>query len=106
MLAAIQSLIDDLGGKANITGAQSLLLDNIRSKLIVLFQIGKFVDREADLINEKGELVSCLNRNFLAFSEGLRRDLEALARMAGKASSDVPDLGKYIEAKYATKGKS
>ena len=56
--------------------------------------------------NEKGELVSCLNRNFLAFSEGLRRDLEALARMAGKASSDEPDLGKYIEAKYTTKGKS
>ena len=74
----ITNLIDDLGGADTLTAAQSLILDNIRSKLIVLFQIGKFVEGQESIINTDGELLPCLGRNYTAYSESLRRDLEAL----------------------------
>ena len=40
--AVIDNLVQDCGGPENVSTAQSLLIDNIRSKLIVLFQISKF----------------------------------------------------------------
>jgi hypothetical protein len=71
-------LVDDLGGSAELTSAQLLLIDNIRSKLIVLFQISKYVDEQECIINEKGELLPCLGKNYITFTEALRRALEAL----------------------------
>jgi hypothetical protein len=74
----MQGLVDDLGGSAELTSAQLLLIDNIRSKLIVLFQISKYVDEQECIINEKGELLPCLGKNYITFTEALRRALEAL----------------------------
>lgn len=85
LAAVIQGLVDDLGGHANITNTQRLLLENIKAKLIVLFQIGQYVDRQTTIVNPKGELLPCLNRNFTTYSEALRRDLEALSAMGKKS---------------------
>ena len=76
--AIIQGLVEDLGGQSDLTSAQQLILDNIRSKLIVLLQIGKYVERQDSIINKAGELLPCLGRNYTTYSESLRRDLEAL----------------------------
>ena len=76
--AIIDSLMDDLGGHESITAAQRLILDNIKSKLIVILQIGKYVDQQPSIINSVGELIPCLSRNYTAYAEGLRRDLESL----------------------------
>lgn len=83
----IKNLIDDLGGAKNISAPQSLLLDNIRSKLIVLFQISQYVDNQETIINKDGDLVSCLGKNFTTYSESLRRDLEALYSIKRKSGS-------------------
>jgi hypothetical protein len=80
----IRGLIDDLGGAGDLSAAQCLLLDNIKSKLIVLFQIGYYVDRLDSIITDQGELIPCLGRNYTTYSESLRRDLEALFAMKRK----------------------
>lgn len=78
LATVMQRLVQDLGGAPEISAPQALLLDNIRSKLIVLFQISKYVDGQASIINETGELLPCLGRNYTVYTESLRRDLEAL----------------------------
>ena len=85
--AVIKGLVDDLGGNAVLTSAQRLLLENIRSKLIVIMQISKFTDMQTSLINSDGELLPCLGRNYTTYSESLRRDLEALFSVKRKAGS-------------------
>lgn len=61
--AILDGLVDDLGGQGAISNAQRLCLENMRTKLIVLLQIGKFVDRQESIINTSGELIPCLSRS-------------------------------------------
>ena len=96
----MKGLVDDLGGQGNLTAPQSLLLDNIRSKLVVIFQISQYVDRKDSIINEDGELIACLGRNFTTYSESLRRDLEALYSVKRKSGSlNYNDVIKQLEVK-------
>ena len=96
----INGLIGDLGGNTNITSAQRLLLENIRSKLIVVMQISKYADRQISLINSDGELLPVLGKNFTAYSESLRRDLESLFSVKRKAGSlSYEKAMKQLEAK-------
>lgn len=91
-LAAIMTdLIVDLGGAAVLTAPQRLLLENIRSKLIVLFQISKYISRQESIISPAGELLPCLGRNYTTYSEALRRDLEALFALKRKPASKSYD---------------
>lgn len=76
--SVMQGLKNELGGESVITPPQRLLLNNIRSKLIVLFQISAYVDKQDSIINDQGELLPCLGRNYTVYSESLRRDLEIL----------------------------
>jgi hypothetical protein len=86
LASIMEALIEDLGGAADITAAQRLLLENIRSKLIVLLQISKYVDLQENIINSKGELLPCLGRGYTTYSESLRRDLEALFSIKRKST--------------------
>ena len=98
--AIVNGLIFDLGGKSPLSAAQNLLLQNIRSKLIVLLQISKFADQQVSLINSEGELLPCLGRNYTTYSESLRRDLEALFSVKRKAGSlNYDQVIKQLEAK-------
>jgi len=74
----IQELVTDLGGQEALTAAQTLLLDNIRSKLIVVLQISKYVQSQESIITDGGEPLPCLGRNYTTYAESLRRDLETL----------------------------
>jgi len=94
-----KALIEDLGGADNMTAGQCLLLDRVREKLIVLWQIGKFVDdRQGSVLDENGALLPCLGRNYVSYSEALRRDVQELYNQACKKPSKVPTLKDIIEA--------
>jgi hypothetical protein len=95
LAAALQNLVTDIG--PNLSAGQCLLLDRIREKLIVLMQIGKYADQQLSLINEKGELLPCLGRNYTSFSEALRRDVEAIYNLATKKPSRIPSIREIVE---------
>lgn len=92
----MNALTEDLGGNDRLTAGQRLLLDNIKSKVIVLLCIGKYIDSQESPINDKGELLSCLSSNYLAFSNSLRLDLIALYGMASKKPSKIPTIEEII----------
>ena len=92
----MDALIEDLGGNDRVTAGQRLLLDNIKSKVITLLCIGKFIDSQESPINEKGELLSCLSSNYLAFSNSLRLDLIALYGMTPKKGVKIPTIEEII----------
>ena len=75
---AINGIIEDLGGIENISNAQRLILDGVKGKLIVLFQVGKYVDKTESLVDENGALLTCLSRSYVQYTESIRRDMEAL----------------------------
>lgn len=82
--AVVQGLIDDLGGPENVSTAQNIIIGNIKSKLMILFQISDYADKNGDVIDKKtGTLMPCLGRNYISYSEALRRDLEALQKFSG-----------------------
>ena len=98
LYAVMKSLVDDLGGPEAISASQKLLLDSIKSKLIVLLCISQYIEKQDSLISASGELLPCLGRNFTTYSESLRRDLEALAALAGKKGK--VDLNEYLAGAY------
>ena len=97
MARIMKALVDDLGGHEAVTAAQQLLLDNIRSKLIVLLSIGKFIDCQELIISPSGELLPCLGRNYTAYSEALRRDLVVLKAL-GKGNPKIQPYEKILKA--------
>lgn len=92
----MRNLRDDLG--PDISEGQNILLNRIAEKLRVLMSIGQFIDLRLSLINRKGELLPCLGRNYLAFSESVRRDLEAAYLMSkGKKRLDYQKVMGVLE---------
>lgn len=71
-------IAEDLGGVANLNMKQTLLLDRVIEKLIVLERVGAWSVDQERIVNEKGELLPALGKNYLAFSNALRLDLLAL----------------------------
>jgi hypothetical protein len=70
----------------------SILIDSaVRPKLIVLFQIGNWVNRQAEdkIVDKAGKVPDVLSRVYLAYTNSLRRDLESLSNMAKEAGSNV-----------------
>ena len=80
----LRNLVLDVGPE--LSTGQCLILDRVREKLIVLMQIGAYVDLQESIINDKGDLIGCLGRGYTSFSEALRRDLEALYGTGKKTS--------------------
>jgi hypothetical protein len=99
LVTVMKGLVNDLGGADSISAAQSLLLDSVRSKLIVLFQISHYVDHQETIFSDKGELIPCLGRNYTTYAESLRRDLEVLFSVKRK-----PTLLSYDKALKVLEG--
>jgi hypothetical protein len=76
--AIMEDIRADLGQEHKISGAQRLLLDGIRSKIIVLLQISSYVDKQPSIVNDKGEVISCLSNTYRQYTDSLRKDLQAL----------------------------
>ena len=92
----MDGLTADLGGQPTVM--QQLGLSNIRTKLIVLFQISKWIDKQESLIGPDQDLIPVLRRSYLQYSNSLRQDLESLAKLAGQ--KQAPSLDEYVDAKY------
>ena len=95
--AVMDSLIDDLGGHENLTAGQRLLLDTIQSKLIVILQVGKYVDEQSELIKD-GQLIPVLGKNYLAYLNSLRLALDQLYKDNHKNKGKIPTIKEIIEA--------
>ena len=79
----------------NLTAGQRLLLDTIQSKLIVVLQIGKYVDEQPELIKD-GQLISVLGKNYLAYMNSLRLTLDQLYKVNHKSKGKVPSIKEII----------
>ncbi len=97
LAAVLQELVQDVG--PDLSAGQCLILDRIREKLIVLMQIGAYVDRQESILNDKGEILPCLGKNYTTYAESLRRDLEALYKTVKK-----PTAVSYEKALKAIEG--
>lgn len=93
----IQGIVDDLGGPEGLTASQRLLLDGIRSKLVVILQVGKYADEQKSLIDPDGQVLACLRSTFLSYQESLRRDLECLHGLDRRQKKPGPSLAEWIK---------
>ena len=101
--ATMDDLISDLGGHENLTSDQRIILDSVRSLLIVLRRIGEYVDRQESIIKD-GQLLPVLGKNYLGYLNSLRLTLDQLFKDRGKHQKG-PDLKDYINAKYGDDSK-
>lgn len=74
----MDGLIEDLGGKDQITAKEERLLDFLRAKIIVVLRISTYVDKQKSVITDEGELIPALGKNLLAWIEAAERTLERL----------------------------
>jgi len=97
-LRAIENgLIEDLGGLENISTGQKLILGRIREKIRIMKCIGDYVDKQPNIVQKDGEILPCLGKNYVTYSESLRRDLQFIYELANKKPSKIPDLDDYIK---------
>ena len=93
----IDGIIQDKGGADQLTAGDQILLSNVRSKIIFLLEISRYVDQLDDIITPDGDLPPVLGRHFNNFSESLRRDLQYLyASVPAKGSMRVPSIQEII----------
>jgi len=103
--AVMDALIDDLGGHDNLNAGQRLLLDTIQSKLIVVLQIGKYVDEQAEIIKD-GQLLPVLGKNYLAYLNSLRLALDQLYKGNHQGKNKAPTLEEVCAKYEVTHGKT
>ena len=105
LASVMDQIVVDLGGAKEITAAMRIILGNVRSKLIILWQLSDYLDRQVSLVREEDqEALPCL-KMYMSASESLRRDLDKLTEMARKKPANAPDLRSYLEANYSDEGK-
>ena len=76
LTACRQGLINDLGGEENLSTAQAILIDRIISKLGCVRCIEEHTREGSVMVNQ--ELAPALKSSYLAFSNSIRLDLQAL----------------------------
>jgi hypothetical protein len=88
--AAIDSLMDHYGGPEAISSPMQITIDaGIRPKLIVLTQISRWVNKQSEIVDAQGNVPDVLSRVYIAYTNSLMRDLQALSNMAKEAGSNV-----------------
>jgi DNA-binding transcriptional ArsR family regulator len=99
--AVMSALVQELGGSAALTAAQQLIIGQLREKLVALSAISQHLDRQAALIGEDGLLVPALRRSHLAYSNSIRRDLEALHGLRDGKKRAPASLADYLKQRGA-----
>ena len=99
LYAVVSAVTDDLGGPASLNAGQQVLIASLRGKLIVLFQISDYLDRQANIFDKEGNVLPCLRQTYLAYSESVRRTLEALYGLSNSRlrRDKVPSLSEILE---------
>jgi len=100
LAGVLDDITRDLGGPAELTAGQKLLLDALKSKLIVLRVIADFVDTKKSILDRrKGRLLPVLRDSFLQYQESARKDIEALYGVYKSKTRKAPDLKEYLRGK-------
>jgi hypothetical protein len=101
--AVISAITVDLGGPVSLNAGQQVLIASLRGKLIVLFQISDYLDRQDNIFDSEGNVLPCLRQTYLAYSEAVRRTLEALYGLSNTKlrRSKVPRLEEIISKSKA-----
>ncbi|HNR12157.1 MAG TPA: hypothetical protein PKM59_02460 [Thermodesulfobacteriota bacterium] len=95
LAAILEELAADFGGYACLSAGQRLLLDQIRSKLIVLITLFQWIDEQVNAVKD-GKLLPSLNQDALAFQNSLRRDIEALYKVKRPNLKKQQSLAEYM----------
>jgi hypothetical protein len=91
-------LIRDLGPtEADLTTGQRVILDRVICKLSILRCIEEHVKEHG--VFQGRILDPVLSKNYVTYSEALRRDLQTLGLDKKKADEAI-DLGRYVAEKY------
>jgi len=86
LAAVVDDLIAGLGGPDRLTPQMRLIIDTgVRPKLITLICINEYLNGQEALINDEGELIGCLGKSYIGFSNALRQDIATLNDMAKPA---------------------
>jgi len=102
LTACRQGLIDDLGGDRNLSTAQAILIDRIISKLGCVRCIEEHTREGSVMVNQ--ELAPALKSSYLAFSNSIRLDLQALGIGSNDTGREITpqDQAEIIRADLRT----
>lgn len=90
--------IEEIGDPSS---PQKVLLELILQKILFISAIGDYCTRRGnDILNSSGELLPCLSKNYIAFSNALVRDIRALFELQAikKKSSREVEQDAYLKA--------
>jgi hypothetical protein len=74
--AVKESIIEGIG---ELSAPQKILLELILQKIIIISAIAEYCNRQGtQIVNGSGDLLPCLSKSYLAFSNALVRDIKAL----------------------------
>lgn len=102
-----EGLLQDLGGEPNLSTQQVMLIDRIISKLGCLRCIEEHVRENSVMVGQR--LAPSLRTSYLAFSNSLRLDLQALGikkRTASGKTALEEIVAEYDKEKYGKSEKS
>lgn len=95
--AVIRGIVQDLGGEENISASQRLILDGLKSKLVVILQISSYVDKQLSLVDTTGNVIPCLKQTLISYQAEMRRDLELLHGMDRRSKKPGGGLAEWIK---------
>lgn len=87
----------DLGGTDNLSTQERLIVDRIVKKVLIVEALETYALSRKSIFKRNGELIGCLGRHYLSYTEALRRDLLAVGLQ--RRAKDVPNLQAYLEAR-------
>lgn len=102
LTACRQGLINDMGGEENLSTAQAILIDRIISKLGCIRCIEEHTREGSVMVGQ--ELAPALKCSYLAFSNSIRLDLQALGIDRNETGREITpqDQAEIIRADLRT----
>jgi hypothetical protein len=95
LIAARENIIVENGGEQKMSASQIVILDRAIGKLGICRLMEEFA-RENGIMSS-GELIPCLKKNYLAFSNSLRRDLESIKDLGADQTDQTPTIQELIQ---------
>lgn len=97
----LAEMVQDMGGPAEVTAAQRVLLSVIRQDLIYLSLVSAWANSQPSIITDKGEVLPALSNFFLAAQGVVTRNAEKLGL---ERVSIADNLEAYLAKATATAG--
>lgn len=98
----LQDLADDRGGPEHLTNAERTLLERAAFKSVLCQVVEAYTLKQASPIGQDG-LLPVLAKQYLTWSNSLRRDLEALG-LRPERPDKRPSLQEFLKARSAQNG--